>query len=102
MNNNSEVFQEYSGLLKDNCATFHIDTSVPPVAAPYRPTPLGFRDKLSKHLDNLRAHNKIRDVKPDEHSPWISNVVLTEKKDTNEIRMNIDMREPNKALLRTP
>ena len=96
---NDEVFQEYSGLLKDDHATFHIDKTVPPVAAPYRPTPLAFREKLSKHLDNLRAHKKI---KPDEHCPWISNVVLTEKNETDEIRMNIDMREPNKALLRTP
>ena len=38
----------------------------------------------------------------DEHCSWISNVVITEKKDTNQIRMNIDMREANKALLRTP
>ena len=102
VSDNSKVFQEYSGLLKNNCAKFHIDQSVPPVAAPYRPTPLAFREKLSRHLENLRRHKKIRDVKPDEHSPWISNVVLTEKKETDEIRMNIDMREPNKALLRTP
>ena len=38
-----------------------------------------------------------------EETQWISNVVITEKKkEPGNIRMNIDMREPNKAIQRTP
>ena len=43
----------------------------------------------------------MEDLDPNEHCPWVSNVVITEKKQKNQIRMNIDMREANKALLRT-
>ena len=89
------------GLLKDDHVNFHIDPTVPPVAAAYRPVPLAYRTKLSEHLATLRQQNKIEDVNPDDHSPWISNVVITEKKDKQQIRMNIDMREANKALKRT-
>ncbi len=66
------------GLLKDEEVSFHIDQKVPPVAAPYLPIPLAYREKLSSHLQALREENKIEDVDPNEHCPWISNVVITE------------------------
>ena len=86
------------GLLKDEEVSFHIDQKVPPVAAPYRPIPLAYCEKLSSHLQALREENKIEDVDPHEHCPWISNVVITKKKQLGQIRMNIDMCEANKAL----
>ena len=89
------------GLLKDEAVSFHIDQTVPPVASPYRPVPLAYQKKLSAHLQSLREENKIEDVDPNDHCPWISNVVITEKKQKGQIRMNIDMREANKALHRT-
>jgi hypothetical protein len=89
------------GLLKGEEVKFHIDYSVPPVTAQYRPVPLAYRDRLSGHLQELREAGKIEDVNPKEHCPWVSNVVITEKKQANQIRMNIDMREANKALNRT-
>ena len=79
------------GLLKDDHVNFHIDPTVPPVAAAYRPVHLAYRTKLSEHLATLQQQNKIEDVNPDDHSPWISNVVITEKKDKQQIRMNIDI-----------
>jgi hypothetical protein len=89
------------GLLANEEVHFHIDRTVPPVVAPYRPIPLAYQERVSAHLQELREANKIEDVKPNTHCPWISNVVVTEKKQADQIRMNIDMREPNKALKRT-
>ena len=88
-------------LQKPETVDFHIDYSVKPVSAPYRPPPMAYQARLSQHLDELRAADKIEDIGPNEHCPWVSNVVITEKKQTNQIRMNVDMREPNKALLCT-
>ena len=34
------------------------------------------------------------------YSTWISNIVITEKKDKQQVRMNTDMWEDNKALKR--
>ena len=42
-----------------------------------------------------------RDVNPTEHSSWISNVVITEKKDKQQIHINIDMIEPNQHYSKT-
>jgi hypothetical protein len=89
------------GLLANEEVHFHIDQTVPPVTAPYRPIPLAYQERVSAHLQELREADKIEDVEPNAHCPWISNVVVTEKKQANQIRMNIDMREPNKALKRT-
>ena len=97
------------GLLKDqslckyDTVKFHIDPTVPPRAASYKPPPVAYQERLSAHLQELRTSGKIEDVGPDEHCPWVSNVVITEKKQSqkNQIRMNIDMREANKALLCT-
>ena len=96
-----------AGLLNDHAVEgdaavkFHINSSVPPVAAHYHPPPLAYQERLSEHLQELRQSDKIEDVHPNEHCPWVSNVVITEKKQPGQIRMNIDMREPNKAILRT-
>ena len=89
------------GFLRVEAVNFHIDLTVPPVAAPYRPVPLAHREKLSALLQTLRDEDKIEDIDPNDHCPWISNVVITEKKQKGQIRMNIDMREASKALHRT-
>ncbi|KAF0292806.1 uncharacterized protein FJT64_009280 [Amphibalanus amphitrite] len=101
VNKHKKVF-EGVGLLKDDEVSFHIDPEATPVVAPYRPVPLAYQERLSAHLAELRAEGKIEDVGPQEECPWISNVVITEKKEAGKIRMNIDMREPNKAIRRTP
>ena len=95
-----EVFKGI-GLLKDQEIKLLIDETVEPVVAPYRPVPLAFREPLSKHLEELRQNGKIEDVPQDTHTGWVSNVVITQKKNGS-LRMNVDMREANKALKHTP
>ena len=89
------------GTLEGMEANFNIDGTVVPVAAPYRPIPLAYQRPLSAHLQDLRESNKIEDVPTNTHTGWVSNVVITEKKN-HTIRMNIDMREANKAIKHTP
>ena len=89
------------GKLKDQKVKFNIDNSVEPKVAPYRPVPIAYQKSLPDHLDTLRQSGKIEDVPRDTHTGWVSNVVITEKKNKS-IRMNIDMREANKALKHTP
>ena len=88
-------------LKKTDVVKFHIDPSVTPVAAQFKQVPVAYQEKVSKHLQELRESGKIEDVGPKEHCPWISNIVITEKKQKDQIRMNIDAREVNKALKRT-
>ena len=44
-------------------------------------------------MQKFQKADKIEDVKPQEHSPWVSNVVIKEKKQSGLIRINIDMRQ---------
>ena len=60
---------EGAGLLKDDIVSFRIDPEVPPVAAPYRPVPLAYQERLSAHLAELRSERKIEDVGPREECP---------------------------------
>ena len=84
-------------LLKGEQVKFNIDRNVTPVADSFRGAPLAYSQRLSDHLQVICDHDKIEDVDPSEHHRWISNVVITEKNSVNQIRMNINMRNPNKA-----
>ena len=88
-------------LKKPDTVKFHIDPTVPPVAAQFKQVPVAYQEKVSEHLQELRDSGKIEDVSPKEHCPWISNIVITEKKQKDQIRMNVDARDVNKALKRT-
>ncbi|KAF0287656.1 STE20-like serine/threonine-protein kinase [Amphibalanus amphitrite] len=54
------------GLLKGVEVKLNVDSSVAPVAAPYRPIPLAYQERLSAHLKELREEGKIEDVGPHE------------------------------------
>ena len=80
----------------------------------YRPPPLHSEEKLIKELDKWEDI-KATDIGPiieklpeNEPTTWLSNLVVTPKKlkpgqeaKDMEVRPNIDMRLPNKAILRT-
>jgi len=86
------------GLLKGEEVKFNIDPSVVPVADTFRGIPIAYQQRLSDHLQLLRDHDKIEDVDPTNYHGWKSNVVITEKATANQLRMNLDVRNPNTAL----
>ena len=63
----ADVF-EGKGLMLDGEIQFDIEKNIPPTSAPYRPVPLAYREKLSKHLPELRDQDKIEDVDPTTHN----------------------------------
>ena len=84
------------GLLKGHKVKFYIDENVRPVCQQARPIPFHLREKLNRELEKMEVEGII-----EEHhgpSPWVSNVVLAPKDDGN-VRVTIDMREPNQAIL---
>ena len=84
------------GKLKDYQLKVPIDTDVTPVIHPLRRIPYHLRDKLERKLDELVAQDIIEKV--NEPSPWISPVVVVPKK--NDIRLCVDMRQANQAVIR--
>ncbi|VDI77264.1 Hypothetical predicted protein [Mytilus galloprovincialis] len=95
----SDVFNGI-GKLKDEKVKIHIDGSVKPVIQPHRRIPFHIRKQVEAELEKLEKQDIIEKV--DGPTPWVSPIVVAPKpKNKNEIRLCVDMREPNKAILRS-
>ena len=84
------------GTLKNYSLKIPIDPDVKPVIQPVRRAAYRLRDKLELKLDELVSQDIIEKV--EEPSLWISPVVVVPKK--NDIRLCVDMRQANQAILR--
>ncbi|XP_062571293.1 uncharacterized protein K02A2.6-like [Saccostrea cucullata] len=87
------------GKFRGQQVKIHIDESVPPVAQKPRRTPFHLRSKVEKEIQHLLDTDIIEKVEG-EPTPWISPIVTPPKKNGEDIRLCIDMREPNKAVRR--
>ena len=85
------------GKLRDYQATIHVDSSVPPVAQRPRRVPFALRSTVRDHLKDLMEKDIIEKV--DGPSPWVSPVVVTPKPN-GDIRLCVDMRRANEAIIR--
>jgi len=92
-----EVFQGV-GKLQGYELSFNVDQSVKPVAQPVRRIPFGLRQKVDEKLDQLLKDDIIEEV-PEGPSSWISPIQV-EHKSNGSIRLCIDMRQANKAIVR--
>ncbi|VDI68014.1 Hypothetical predicted protein [Mytilus galloprovincialis] len=80
---------------------FHatIETDHKITTAPVR-IPFHIRKQVEAELEKLEKQDIIEKV--DGPTPWVSPIVVAPKpKNKNEIRLCVDMREPNKAILRS-
>lgn len=103
-NDTPKIVDEYSdlfnglGKLKGYQVRLHIDESVPPVAQSSRRVPFHVRKDLEEQIRKDEESGVIE--KPTGPTPWVSNVVVVPKKDTGRVRVCVDMRQANKAILR--
>lgn len=87
------------GLMKEYAVKLHIDEQVPPVAQRHRRIPFHLRQKLETEIQRLEDLDIIEKVTGP--TPWISPVVVAPKpKNPEEIRLCVDMRQANKAIIR--
>ena len=91
-----EVFSDTLGKLP-GVHTLRIDPSVAPKIMPTRRIPISLREPLKTELDRLSALGVLEPVA--EPTPWISQLVIARKKN-GAIRICIDPKELNKAILR--
>ena len=91
-----EVFSGI-GKLKSKQVTLHLDPNVKPVAQPLRRTPFNLQERVEKKIRELLDCDIIEEV--DGPTPWVNPVVIIPKAD-GDIRLCIDMRRANEAILR--
>ena len=91
-----EVF-EGVGKLKNKQISLDIDPTVKPVVQPYRRIPFNLREKVQDKTTELLELGIIEPV--DGPAPWINPVVIVPK-NNGEIRLCINMRQANQAIMR--
>lgn len=79
------------------CACIKINKSVPPVRQAYRRIPIPLEELTLLKLKELEQQGIIERVS--EASEWVS-PMLVKRKSRDEVRVIIDLREANKAVLR--
>ena len=98
-----DIFDKYKscfeglGKLRDFQLDIPIDQNVKSVAQPMRCVPFSMRDKLEQKLNELVDLDVIE--RADGPTPWISPVVVVPKPN-GDIRLCVDMRQANGAIVR--
>ena len=99
LNKHSDRF-EGLGKLKDVSLIIHTDDNVTPVAQKARRLPILMRQQVNAELDRLLDLDVIEPVTTP--PTWVNPIVVVLKKDSNNIRMCVDMRAANVAIIREP
>ena len=101
-----DLVEEYNdvfsglGKLKGVKVKLHVDPDAKGAAQKQRRIALPLKDKFDQLLNKWEKMDIIEDV-GDEPTDWCSNVVLTPKKDRENIRASLDMTDANKYIKRT-
>lgn len=91
-----ELFQGV-GKLNTHQVKLHVNKTVEPVAQPLRRMPFNLRRKVEQKLDELLEGDIIEPV--DGATTWLNPVVIAPKSDGS-IRLCLDMRRANEAIIR--
>ncbi|CAC5416418.1 unnamed protein product [Mytilus coruscus] len=94
-----EVFRDEIGKYKGGSVKLHIDTNIRPMAQRNRKTAFHLRPKVEKEIHKLLEQDIIEKI-GNTPTPWVSPIVTPPKKNPDEIRLCVDMREANKAIIR--
>ena len=80
--------------------SYHIkvDPEVTPVICPPRNQPVAIRDRLKHELDDMESLGVIKKV--EEPTDWVNTLVVVEKPKSKKLRICLDPRPLNKAILR--
>ena len=85
------------GKLENFKLKLHINSDVEPVAQRMYRIPFTLREKVERKLDELESQDIIEKV--NDQTPWVSPVIVVPKPN-GDIRLCVDMREANKAIVR--
>ena len=85
------------GLLPGEC-DIETDPNVTPVVHPPRKVPIALKGKLEQELHNMESQGIISKVS--EPTKWVNSLVVVEKPHSGKLRICLDPRDLNKAIIR--
>ena len=91
-----DIFKEELGLFKDYEYKIRINKNVPPVVQRQRPIPATLESKLKEEIERMIQEDVIEEATG---ASWVSPVHVVYK-GNGELRICIDLREANKAVIR--
>ena len=91
-----KLFECKLGKIKGVKIKLHVDKEVIPVSQPHRRVPFHIRKQVESELNSLEKADIIEKVVGP--TPWVSPIVCVPKKQKDQVRICVDMREPNKAI----
>ena len=97
----NSVFLPGIGCVKTEPVKLKFEEGFKPTQPPRRGVTYHYQDRLSQHLSMMRKEAAIEDVNPREPLACVMNVVITDKKESGPIRMNIDATPLNKGMKMT-
>ena len=86
------------GKLKDYQVKLHLDHNLKPIAEPPRRIPYNLKSRVDESLANMLESDVIEEHPNGEPAPWVSNIVIAPK-DDDEIRITLDAKNVNKAIM---
>ena len=99
-----DIYEKYSELFSDLPGTLPVvykmklRPDAQPVIRPPRRVPVARHEKVKQELEKMEQHGIIKKVT--QATEWVSSMVAAEKKNTDELRICIDPRDLNQALMR--
>ena len=86
------------GQLENHVVKLHVDQGIKPVAEPPRRIPYHLKSRVDEVINEMLSYGVIEEHPKGEHAPWVSNVVIAPK-DDGDIRITLDAKNVNKALM---
>ena len=97
-----DLFTDATGKVKGSPIKIQIRKDAVPVIQPGRKIPLHYMDRLKSELKSMKDQDIIEGpIDIEEPGTFISNLVITDKKDTDRIRITLDCQEVNKVIYPT-
>ena len=94
------VFDQRIGKAKGKQVEIITDENVKPVIQKSRRIPYNLEDKAAAKIKYLLEQDIIEEVPKDEIPTWVSPTVIAPKPNSDQIRLCVDMRMANKAIIR--